>query len=118
MKAESIRIEWDEDGCYLIINIDSDSQEAWKLTQIIVRLNDPEQAYDAVKAAILPWLMERDEALREYRLMGAAVEADMRAVAVREDGSLRMEPDEDPVDWRERMAGNADWSRKAERENR
>ncbi len=59
-------MEWDEGGCYLLVD-----GERW-------RVADPEALFDRVKAAILPWLMERDEALREYRLMGAAVEADMR----------------------------------------
>lgn len=53
--AEDIQVEWDEGGCYLMVD-----GERW-------RVADPEQLYDRVKSAILPWLMERDEALREYR---------------------------------------------------
>jgi hypothetical protein len=111
MRASDVKIEWDEDGLHLIIDGDSPDPE-YQAAIVDYLVEDPEQLYDRVKAAILPWLMERDEALREYRLMGAAVEADMRAVAIREDGSLRMEPDEEPDNWRERLAGNADWSRK------
>ena len=70
MNADSIKIEWDEDGCYLIIDIDpvsvSDPNAPWTLKQIHVRLNDPEQAYDAIKGGIGPWLRERDEAKAEY----------------------------------------------------
>lgn len=112
--AEDITVEWDEGGCYLHVD-----GETW-------RVADPEQLYDRVKAAILPWLMEREEAFAAFRAQASAdvfrcdpdESAGMRSVAIREDGSLRMEPDEEPDDWRERLAGNADWSRKAERENR
>lgn len=52
MIAEDITLEWDEDGLHLSVD-----GETW-------RVADPEALYDRCKAAILPWLMERDEALR------------------------------------------------------
>ena len=81
MIAEDIKVEWDEGGCYLHVD-----GETW-------RVADPEQLYDRVKAAILPWLMERDEAFREFK-----AQANEYVVAIREDGSYRMEPDEDAYD--------------------
>lgn len=53
--AEDVQVEWDEGGCYLLVD-----GERW-------RVADPEQLYDRVKAAILPWLMERDEARGTFR---------------------------------------------------
>lgn len=66
--AEDIQVEWDEGGCYLLVD-----GERW-------RVADPEALFDRVKAAILPWLMQRDEALREYRA-GMALAADVLADA-------------------------------------
>lgn len=127
MIAEEITIDWDEGGCYLHVD-----GETW-------RVADPEQLYDRVKAAIGPWLREREDAFAAFRAEASAgvfrCDPDEsgglrwratddpeyseeerqeleRTVAMREDGSLRMEPDEEPDDWRERLAGNADWSRK------
>lgn len=57
--AEEIQVECDEGGCYLLVD-----GERW-------RVADPEQLYDRVKAAILPWLMERDEAFQEFRRAAA-----------------------------------------------
>lgn len=59
MNAYEVKIEWDEDGCHLILET-SEGIENYRLTE-------PEQAYDAVKAGILPWLMERDQALQAFR---------------------------------------------------
>lgn len=56
MIAERVTIEWDEGGAYLIVDTELEGRR-------LFILRDPEQAYDAVKAGILPWLMERDEAL-------------------------------------------------------
>lgn len=55
MIAEDITVEWDEGGCFLHVD-----GETW-------RVADPEALYDRVKAAILPWLMERDEAWGEFK---------------------------------------------------
>jgi hypothetical protein len=48
--AEDIQVEWDEGGCFLMVD-----GERWKVA-------DPEALYDRVKAVIGPWLRERDEA--------------------------------------------------------
>lgn len=116
MTTYHVQFEWEEDGCYLLVNTDLYEREPYRF-----KLEDPEQTYDTVKAAILPWLMERDMHRASY--MREAQESPdfaegwvemlgRRAVATREDGSLRMEPDEEPDDWRERLADNADHSRK------
>ena len=60
--AEDIQVEWDEGGCYLRVD-----GETW-------RVADPEALYDRVKAAILPWLMERDEARNDVVGMRAFFE--------------------------------------------
>jgi hypothetical protein len=97
MNIQSIAIEWDEDGCWLQLVSDGiDPLYRYKL-------EDPEQAYDAVKGGILPWLMERDAARREY---------EGRVVAIREDGSYRFECDEPMEAWVEMLRDNADHSRK------
>lgn len=61
MIAEDIQVEWDEGGLYLHVD-----GETW-------RVADPEQLYDRVKAAILPWLMERPPVL--YHATGYRVGA-------------------------------------------
>jgi hypothetical protein len=66
MRAASVKIEWEEDGCYIVIDGDSIDPE-YMAGEYRWRLEDPEQAYDAVRAGIGPWLQERDEALAEYR---------------------------------------------------
>lgn len=67
MIAEDIQIEWDEGGCYLHVD-----GETW-------RVADPEQLYDRVKAAILPWLMEKWDAEQRFNHAYAA-EKDARKV--------------------------------------
>ena len=64
MNADSIRIETDEDGFHLFVE-DASARYSWRIT-------DPEALYDHVKAAIGPWLREREEALREYDRAGVA----------------------------------------------
>ena len=56
MNADNIRIEWDEDGCYLWLTAQREAGEH----DLRFRISDPEALYDHVKAAIGPWLYERD----------------------------------------------------------
>lgn len=56
--AEDIQVEWDEGGCFLSVD-----GERWLVS-------DPEKLYDQAKAAILPWLMEREEARRTMPVPG------------------------------------------------
>lgn len=65
MTAYEIKVEWDEDGCHLIIDGDSPDPE-YTASIVDYRVENPEALYDAVKAGILPWLMERDAAKAEY----------------------------------------------------
>lgn len=55
--AEDIQIEWDEGGCFLMVD-----GERWLVS-------DPETLYDRVKAVIGPWLYERDQEETHYRAM-------------------------------------------------
>jgi len=59
MDADSITIECKEDGFHLLVQ-DEDGQ----FTN--VRILDPEALYDHVRAAIEPWLQERNAAKAEY----------------------------------------------------
>lgn len=68
MDADSIKIECEEDGFHLIIDGDSPC-EGYTASIVDYRITDPEAFYDHVKAAILPWLMERDHAKAEYERM-------------------------------------------------
>jgi len=52
--SDQIHIDSDEDGFYLEIE-----------DLAVVRITDPEALYDQVKAAIGPWLYERDQMRRE-----------------------------------------------------
>ena len=54
--SDTIRIETDEGGFYL---------EVEGVT--ICRIDDPEALYDHVKAAVGPWLYEREQAFAEFR---------------------------------------------------
>lgn len=75
MDAYKVQIEWDENGCYLHLTIDPDAQWDYRDgDRIAVRLNDPEQAYDAVRASIGPWLRERDAA--RYRAVAFRCDPD------------------------------------------
>ena len=67
MDADSIKIECEEDGFYLLIDTDPDID--LRTGMLRLRITDPEALYDHVKAAILPWLMERDQAKREFERM-------------------------------------------------
>ena len=67
MIAEAITIEVEEDGFYLCIDAPS-----FELDLIRYRITDPEALYDHVKAAIGPWLRERDEAKAEFDRMKRA----------------------------------------------
>ena len=57
MNADSIKIECEEDGFWLEVHTDDTAPDRYRIT-------DPEAFYDHVRAAILPWLMERDQARR------------------------------------------------------
>lgn len=58
MIGYATKIESDEDGFYLVIETDTGRQH--------FRVLDPEELYDAVRAQIRPWLMERDAARAAY----------------------------------------------------
>ena len=53
MNIERIEIDWNEDGCDLVLVSDADEWHRFHIT-------DPEQLYDRVKGAIGPWLRERE----------------------------------------------------------
>ena len=61
MIADSIKVEWDEDGLHMRIETTEDDSvlDFW--------VSEPEQLYDRVCAAVWPWLVEREEAHREFR---------------------------------------------------
>lgn len=61
-----VRVEWDEGGCYVIVDGPSLDPE-YQAGEYRFRLEDPEVLYDRVKAAIGPWLREREEAFSEFR---------------------------------------------------
>ena len=87
MNAYRAEIEWDEDGCILVLRGDESA--------VRVRLDDPEQLYDAVKGGIGPYLRERDEAR-------ASMPYDREAFSC-----------EDPFNaWVDMLADNADHSRR------
>lgn len=71
MDADSIKIECEEDGFHIVIDGDSVDPDysagcySWRIT-------NPEALYDHVKAAIGPWLQERDAAKIEYDRMKRA----------------------------------------------
>ena len=60
MNAGSIKIECEEDGFYLVIVHEPVEHSEW------IKIEDPEALYDHVRAAIEPWLMERNAAKAEY----------------------------------------------------
>ena len=64
MNADSIKVETDEDGFWLEIE-DGDPSALHQPGRYRFRISDPEALYDHVKAAIGPWLYERDQAKRE-----------------------------------------------------
>lgn len=94
-EAYEVRIESDEDGFHLILTCDALDTNV-RIDQVA------ESLYDQVKATIGPWLRERDEA--RYRARAFRCDPDESAgmaeyvVAIREDGSYRVEPDEDAYD--------------------
>ena len=59
--SDQIHIDSDEDGFYLEIE-----------DLAVVRITDPEALYDQVKAAIGPWLYERDQA--RFQLSGEPID--------------------------------------------
>jgi hypothetical protein len=65
MNADSIKIECEEDGFHLIIDGDSPC-EGYTASTVDYRITDPEALYDHVRAAIEPWLQERNAAKAEY----------------------------------------------------
>lgn len=98
MTRYTLKIESDEDGFTLVIGSDIDPD------RYRFPIEDPEALYDTVKAEIGPWLYERDMA-KSTRTPAAfkcdpdeSGGQDEYVVAVREDGSYRVEPDEDAYD--------------------
>lgn len=61
MSRYTVSLDWDEDGCTMIVQDDEGSGERYSF-----RLADPEALYDHVKAQIGPWVRERDEARRAF----------------------------------------------------
>lgn len=123
-EVSDIRIDTDEDGFWLVVDGNEDDSEPREAVEYRFKIEDAEQLYDRVKAAIGPWLYEREQAFKEFRARvdagafrctdpeGEWIAEQARVVALREDGSYRLERDEEPDEWREMMADNADWSRK------
>lgn len=64
MNAENIKIECEEDGFYLHAYVDEGDGV---YLHVAYRIEDPEALYDRVKAAIGPWLREREEAFAEFK---------------------------------------------------
>lgn len=56
-----VDVDWDEKACMLMLEFEGDGYVNW------YTLDDPEQLYECVKAAIGPWLQERDEAFAEFK---------------------------------------------------
>lgn len=130
MNVASIKITTEEDGFHLIIDGDSPCEG---YTASILDFNIHAVAVDllaAVEREIAPWHREGMSVLAEIKAAGAfRCDPDESAgmaeyvVAVREDGSYRVEPDEDAYDptdpksagWRERMADAWDNRDKTER---
>lgn len=71
VRAASVKIEWEEDGCYIVIDGDSLDPD-YMAGEYRWRLEDPEQAYDAVRAGIWPWIAEKEEAYQEFKRARAA----------------------------------------------
>lgn len=67
MSAYEVKIEWDEDGCYVVAKMDARPTWAHDGATMRFRVDDPEQLYDAVKGGISPWLYEKEQAYREFR---------------------------------------------------
>ena len=74
MTADSIKLEWEENGLHMRIETTEDDSvlDFW--------ISEPEQLYNDVCAAVWPWIVERDEALREHRA-GMALARDVMADA-------------------------------------
>ena len=64
--SDKIRIECEEDGFWL--HVDTEFGESTHM----LKIEDPEALYDHVKAAIGPWLYEREQARAEF-LRDAAI---------------------------------------------
>ena len=80
MNTETIKIDCDERG--FTITIDGDSVDPdYQAGRYTWRIADPEAFYDHVKAAIGPWLYERDQAFAEFK-------------AQVKGGAFRCDPDE------------------------
>lgn len=73
MDIHAMKVEWEEDGCYVLLSTDDGTIRA--------RVHDPEQAYDAIRGGIFPWLYEKEQAFNQFRQN------------VRE-GAFRCDPDE------------------------
>ena len=77
MNADYIKIECEEDGFYLALEVDENLEQG--TYRIFARIQGPEALYDHVKAAIGPWLYEREQARvtgHRYREFGAGFPID------------------------------------------
>lgn len=84
-----IEIQWDPEdppGCFLVLRTETD--------EIVFGVTDPEQFHRETVKEIGGWVAEMEDAQKEF-VRASFTE---RVVAVREDGSLRVEPDEDAYD--------------------
>lgn len=61
MNADSIKVECEEDGFWLVVETD---EQVWTQFGLRARIEDPEALYDAVRSEIGPWLQEREDARR------------------------------------------------------
>jgi len=66
MDADSIKIECEENGFWLVIQ-EEVLENLTGITEQRFLIEDPEALYDHVRAAIEPWLMEREAAFSEFR---------------------------------------------------
>lgn len=113
-RAESITVESDERGFELHFTVDEEPEvdESGRMV-VNIQACDLDTFYDQVKGRIGPYLQERDAVREEFSLrpITSVVElpafrcnpdesggVEERVVAVREDGSYRVEPDEDAYD--------------------
>lgn len=112
LNVYAAKIEWDEDGCHLILATDDGRQD--------FRLDDPEQLYDAVMGGVWPWLYEREQALKTFRQAvdsGRLTDAGYENPRAYDRAGSAFVCDDPEGDWIETLRDSADLARKAAKEN-
>ena len=101
-EVADIRIDTYEDGFWLVVDGNEDDSEPREAVEYRFKIEDGEQLYDRVNAAIGPWLREmheaRDAVARGVTLREFCCEPDESGgilVGIREDGSEHWEEDSD-----------------------